>query len=99
MATSKTLDPLYEAYVWRGMRRDIDDKLNVCSVCHVHQRWPDHVPMGEMLLATYSMQIVGTDLIGPFVSSPSRNKCFTIIAHCTGWAEAFPLNDRSNASV
>ena len=60
----------------------------------------DYVPMGEMPLAAYPMQIVGADLIGPFVSSLNGNKyVLTIIDHFTGWAEAFPLKDKSNASV
>ena len=46
------------------------------------------------------MQIVGADLIGPFVPSLSGNKyVLTIIDHCTGWVEAFPLPNKSNESV
>ena len=66
----------------------------------VHQRRTDHVPMGEMPLAAYPMQIVGADLKRPFFPSHNGNRyVLTLIAHCTGWAEAFPLEDRTNASV
>ena len=100
MATVKTLDRLREAYVWQEMRRDIESHIELCPVCRVHQRRPDYVPMGEMPLAAYPKQIVGADLIGPFVSSLNGNKyVLTIIDHCTGWAEAFPLKDKTNASV
>ena len=38
MATAKTLSRLREAYVWPGMRREIDELLKLCPVCRVHQR-------------------------------------------------------------
>ena len=100
MATGKTFARLREAYVWPGMRREINELLKLCPVCRVHQRRTDHVPMGEMPLAAYPMQIVGADLIGPFVPSHNGNRyVLTLIDHCTGWAEAFPLKDKTNASV
>ena len=82
------------------MRREIDELLKMCPVCRVHQRRTDHVPMGEMPLAAYPMQIVGADLIGPFVPSHNGNRyVLTLIDHCTGWAEALPQKDKTNASV
>ena len=48
----------------------------------------------------YPMQIVGADLIGPFVLSHNGNRyVLTVIDHCTGWAEAFPFKDKTNTSV
>ena len=39
-------------------------------------------------------------MIGPFVPSHNGNRyVLTLIDHCTGWAEAFPLKDKTNASV
>ena len=53
-----------------------------------------------MPIANYPMQIIGMDLIGPFVTSPGGNKyVLTIIDHCTGWAEAYPIPDKTNRSV
>ena len=52
MSTGKT-------HVWPGMRCEIDELLKLCLVCRVHQRRTYHVPMGEMLLAAYPMQIIG----------------------------------------
>ena len=100
MSLAKTLDRLREAYVWPGMRKDITQEIDKCPTCQVHQRQVDKVPMGEMPLAAYPMQIIGADLLGPFVPSRRNNKyILTIIDHCTGWAEAFPLPNKSNESV
>ena len=56
--------------------------------------------MGEMPYANYHNQIISMDLIGPFVTSPQGCKyVLTIIDHCTLWAEAYPLPDKTNHSV
>ena len=53
-----------------------------------------------MPLASYPMQVVGADLIGPLAETPTGNRyALTIIDHCSGWAEAFPLHDKTNKSV
>ena len=54
--------------------------------------------MGEMQLAANAMQIVGADMIGLFVPSHNGNR-YVLIDYSTGCAEAFPLKDKSNASV
>ena len=99
MATCRTLARSREAYVWPRMRCEIGELLKLCPVCLVHQCHTDHVPMGEIPLVAYPMQIVGADLIGPFVPSHNGNiYVLTLIDHCTGWAEAFPLKDKTNTS-
>ena len=100
MATSKTLARLCEAHIWPVMRREMRQLLTLRLVCRVHQRRTDHVPMGEMPLAAYPMQIVGADLIGLFVPSHNGNSyVLTLTDHCTGWAEAFLLKDKTSISV
>ena len=95
-----TVCRLGEAYVWPGMRRQVRDRLKRCPICQTHSRRTDHVEMGTMPIANYPMQIIGMDLIGPFVTSPGGNKyVLTIIDHCTGWAEAYPIPDKTNRSV
>ena len=46
------------------------------------------------------MQMVSMDFIGPFVTSTLGNRyILTIICHCSGWAEACPIPNKSNDSV
>ena len=100
MAVLKTMWRITEAYVWPGLRKDIRMRLRKCGTCVIHNRHPEHAPPGEMPIASYPMQIVGADLIGPLVETPSGNRyALTIIDHCSGWAEAFPLRDKTNQSV
>lgn len=56
--------------------------------------------MGEMPYALYPMQIIGADLIGPFVETDSGHKfVLTIIDHFSGWAEAYPLKSKRYLEV
>ena len=95
-----TVTRLCEAYVWPGLRRQVRERLKRCPVCHTHSTRAERVAMGEMPYANYHNQIISMDLIGPFVTSPQGCKyVLTIIDHCTLWAEAYPLPDKTNHSV
>ncbi len=84
MATIKTLRHVQESYVWAGMIKDIDDCLKKCPICVTHTLRIIHLPMGGMPLASAPVQVVGADLIGPFVRSPEGNTYIpTTIDHCT----------------
>ena len=100
MATQKTLARLREAYVWPHMRASVRARLNKCATCAVHSKRQDHVAMGDMPLPPTPMQIVALDLIGPFVASSKNNKyVLTIIDHCSGWAEAYPIPDKRSQTI
>ena len=70
MATWKTLRRLTEAYAWPGMRAQVRTRLAHCGVCLAHNPKHGHGPVGESPLATYPMQVIFLDLIGPLVTSP-----------------------------
>ena len=100
MATQKTLARLREAYVWPHMRASIRARLNKCAICIVHHKRQEHVAMGDMPLPPTPMQVVAVDLIGPFVASSRNNKyVLTIIDHCSGWAEAYPIPDKRSETI
>ena len=95
LATQKTLGRLREAYVWPHMRESVKARLNKCATCTVHNPHKDHVAMGDMPLPASPMQVVAFYLIGPFVASSKNNKyVLTVIDHCSGWAEAYPIPDK-----
>jgi hypothetical protein len=55
------------------------------TVCAAHNPKHEHGPVGEGHLATYPMQLVSIDLIGPLTTT-TQGSCYalTIIDHCTG---------------
>ena len=100
MSTAKTLHRVREAYAWLGMRKDIAERLKLCATCAVNQRRKERDPMSDMPLPAYPMQVVGMDLIGPFVPSNQGNRyALTVVDHLSGWAEAFPIKDKSSLAV
>lgn len=100
MGGLKTRRRVTEAYVWRGMKAEINKRVSLCPLCAVHVRRRQHVPMGEMPIATYPTQIVSADLIGPLAETPKGSKyILTILDHCTGWAEVYPLPDKKSETV
>ena len=100
MACFKTLHRICDAYIWPGMRKDVRSLLAKCPTCIAHSRKRDHTEMGTMPTPVSPMQMVSMDLIGPFVTSTLGNQyILTVICHCSGWAEAYPIPNKSNDSV
>jgi len=100
VALWKCVERLTEVYVWKGLRKDVLQHLNKCAICLVNNPKHQRFPMGEMPIANSPIELIGIDIVGPFVTSANGNKyLLTIIDHYTGWIEAYPLPDQSNKSV
>ena len=101
MSVAKTLCRVREAYVWLGMRRDIQTCVDPCTHCQVQSNHNNPQPMQMMPEAAYPFQIVHIDLVGPFVPSRRSNAKYllTAIDHCSGYVEAIPLRNKSSDDV
>ena len=100
MSVRKTQRRLIETYRWIGMKRDIKIQIDKCAVCQLHSRKPERYEMGEMPIASYPIELISMDLIGPFIPSTNNNRyILTIICHCTGYAEAIPIPNKTSNSV
>ena len=97
----KTLVHAQEHYVWPGMKRTVEEQLQKCGKCIVHNKPKERLPMGEMPVATRHGQFMSIDLIGPLIpSAPRENRyILTCIDHYSGWAECYPLKTKSNEAV
>ena len=100
MSVVKTMRRAQQAFVWPSMKSDITNFIKSCPTCVIHSKRSPKTAMGEMPIATSPVQIVAMDLIGPLVASPEGNVyALTIIDHCTGWAEAYPIPTKSSKEV
>ena len=82
------------------MRQDVHSILAKCATCIGHSRKREHTEIGKMPIPVSPMQMISMDLIGPFVTSTLGNRyILTVICHCSGWAEACPIPDKTNDSV
>ena len=100
MATLKTLNRIREAYFWPAMRKHVRAELLRCPTCIANSRQRDKTVMGTMPMPVTPMQMISMDLVGPFVPSSKGNKySLTIIDHFSGWAEAYPLPNKTSDSV
>ena len=96
MAASRTMKRILEQFVWPGMRKDIRKIIKTCATCEAYHHRPVHVEMQEIDIPPTPMQVVGVDLIGPFVPDQyGRRYLMTIIDYLSGWAEAIPIKDQS----
>jgi hypothetical protein len=100
MGVQKTLDKVREIAVWPGMREQIKLIINNCAQCKLVKSRPVHTQYGEMPLPTAPFQIVSMDLIGPLIRSKQGHRyVLNIIDHLTGWAESYPIAQKTNAAV
>ena len=99
LSINKTIKRTQDLYVWPGMKKDVRDFVADCATCRVHQNRTPKTTFGEMPIANYPFEIIGMDLIGPLVTS-TNNKCvLTIIDHCTGWSEAYPIPAKKGLTI
>ena len=84
-AQYKTMERIRDSYVWPAMRAEVQKFIEHCNTCCVHTNRTVHTQFHEMPLPASPMQVIGIDLIGPFVESWQKNKyVLTVINHCTG---------------
>lgn len=97
---AKTMLHILEAYKWPKMKETIKEYIRTCPKCLAYSRKPIYTPMGEMPVPELPNQLISMDLIGPLPETEKGNKyALTIIDHCTGWAEVFPLRNKTNKAV
>ena len=100
MSVVKTMRKLQEAFAWHSMKSDIARFIEKCPTCLAHSQRTVKAPMGEMPIATAPTQIVAADLIGPLAITPGGQQyILTIIDHCTGFAEAYPIPTKTSKEV
>ena len=99
-AAARTLTRVREGYVWPGMNKDVAEALMHCPICLSHGTKKVKVTMGEGPLPALPDQVIALDLVGPFAYDEYRRQfAMTILDHCSGWVEAYPLRNKTNKEV
>lgn len=99
-AYARTLYHVQQNYVWPGMCHDIKVILGKCGTCKLFSEKIANVHMRPMPKSFYPHQIVSMDIVGPMPRSRhNHNFLLTFICHLTGWADVFPLTNKSGSTV
>ena len=95
-----TFRSVQEAYVWPGMRKDVNTQLQHCAICQVHKSHPEKVRHTMMPDPVYPHQYVSVDITGPFVrSKKGHTYLLTFIDHLTGFADAYAIGNKRGDTV
>ena len=97
----KTLGRLKERFYWPGHYTDVQNWCQSCVNCTTRKTPAPgrRAPMGT-IVASYLMQIVATDLVGPLPESDTGNQYILVIAdYFTRYMEAFPLPNQEATTV
>ena len=98
---NKTFKRLKERFYWPGYSSDAREWCRLCQSCAARKNPPQHRrgPL-QNIRAGYPMQIVATDIMGPFPPSKSGNKYILVASdYFTRWVEAFAIPNQEAVTV
>jgi len=95
------LDKLKERFYWPGHATDVKNWCRTCGVC-AQRKSP--VPKKQAQLQSVRvgspMQMVATDILGPFPKSENGNSYILVATnYFTRWAEAYPIANQEAVTV
>ena len=100
MGYEKIYMALKEKYYWPGLYRDVIKQIQLCDVCTRHNLTKNVSPLQELPMPQYPFDIVGIDLVGPVERSFQGNTyIMTLVDHFSGWAEAYPIENKEAPTV
>ena len=101
MGIRRTYESIARKCWWAGMRSDIERYVKECSSCgEVKPPGKIQRPALQPIIAKYPMEIVSTDICGPFPRSRKGNK-YAVIFICgfSRYCEILPLKDQTAESL
>ena len=93
LGENKTLQKLKERFYWPGHTADVREWCRSCDPCS-QRKTPNPKPRAPLvsIQAGHPMQLVATDIVGPFPESTSGNSYVLVaIDYFTRWVEAYPI--------
>ena len=101
LGSDKTLGRLKERFYWPGHYEDVKEWCRNCAVCASRKSPPvrPRAPL-EPIIASYPMQLVAVDIVGPFPESEAGNCYILVVAdYFTRYTEAYPLPNQEASTV
>ena len=99
MGASKMKQLLRACAYWPGFLKDVDDFVDRCDACTVHQVQLDSPPLTPIVEAAQEPnERIAIDLTGP--SEVTNGKVFfTLIDHFSRYPKAFVLNGGTSSEI
>ena len=100
LGIDKSYHSLRSRFFWPLMYRDLVQHIGACIACNARKLRKKRVPLQDMRMPQFPFEILAIDTSGPFVESFSGNiYMITLIDHFSGWICAYPVPDKSAATV
>ena len=101
LGEKKILQKLKERFYWPGHATDVRNWCHSCEPC-AQRKTPIPKPRAPLvsIQVGHPMQLVATDIVGPFPESTSGNSYVLVAAdYFTRWVEAYPIPCQEAAVV
>ena len=96
------MNKLKERFYWPGHATDVRNWCKTCSTCAPRKHpAPRNRAQLQTILVGYLMQMVGTDILGPFPVLESGNSYILVATdYFTWWAEAlYPIPNHEAGTI
>ena len=101
LGINKTFDKISERYHWNGMKDDVKNWCESCSVCAARKSPPPaEAPIHPITEFEKPFDVVGMDFLGPVTQTESGNKYILVFSdYATRWVEIFATKDMKATTV
>ena len=97
----KTVERVARKYWWPEMLEDITNWVKGCTVCQEFKKGKEEkVGFLQPIEANLPFELMGMDILEDLKETPSGNKHILVLTdYYTKWPEAFPMKDKSAATI